>query len=857
MPKPAPHAISFIPLHGPYRLNQIRDEDLAQSSAEKFGKGPMSHVSAWSADRPTELVMSIDLRDQLHTDENPGQGVPEVLDATPQHSQARARRDHRRATRMLIALGAGYAMLFSDASPAGIEIADALYRGAFGGLIVWAASRSRRWTWSWLAGAAAVSAASLLTQGLALIAIAISVHALRNRRRLHLAGACVAVLSLPALLSQGTGPIWRLSAGSIEDPFAMSAIITLAATTPVIRSAWRTLSRRKRRQIKSQFRWTGIAISGILVSALALSGAAAFAMTDGLAELRAATQAVQDGDLSAASNSFDAAANDWEQANSIISGPWMLPSRLVPVLGQHVRAAQVVSGQSSALSASAALVTNTVNPDGLIVNGGVDLEEVSRITPTVDAFAATVDRATDRIGRISSPWLLPPVAQSVDRSMEILVPASGVLNAAAEGLHVGAGLLGQSQPSNTLIMFSTPAEARGSGGFVGNWALVQGSGGQVEIVEQFRTRELNALLEENAAELRADDEYVERYGRFEVERHIQDVTLSPDFPSVAPVAADLFTQATGTSVDAVLAVDPFVIEKLLEFSGPLDRDDGTSLTSSNATHELLVEQYERFGTDEAGREAELSALTIQLVDALLDSPPDPIAFASELAPLADQDRVSVWLADDIDGSIATRLGLDGAFPQTNGDLFSLVHQNSGQNKIDTFLEREVEIATQLDPENNSVVHDVTVTLNNTAASTGLPPAIIESNDQGLDRGTNRMMLSFYSALPVTSAQVNGIEQPLQVEDEFGYTVNSIVLAIPANDFATIDLQIAGNLDLSRGYDMTFGSQPTVAADLMSWHISTTNSDRIIPPQDWASSQDGVRWFAALDKDRTLTFAIDR
>ena len=815
----------------------------------------MSHLCSHTADRAYGLAMSIDLRDQLRIDEDPPQ-VPEILDATPQHSSARARRDHQHATVSLIIVTAICCMLFSTASPAGIGLADALYRGAFGALVVWAASRSRRWTWALIAGVAAVAAATLLTQLLALAGVALAANALRVRRRHHLAGACVAALSMPALLTQGAGPVWRLSGGAFDDPFAMSALITVIATVPVIRSGWRTLSRRKRRQIKMRTRRLVYLIAGVLTASLVVCAAAVPAMLDGLNELRSATESAQAGDFDQAATRFEAAASDWERANTIVAGPWMVPARLVPVLGQHVRAAQVVSGQSSALSSSAAIATRRVDPDSLIIDGAINLEEIDEITPAVDAFAATVDRAADRIGHVPSPWLFPAVADRVDRSLQLLVPASGVLNAAAEALHVGSDLLGNSGPANTLVMFSTPAEARGAGGFVGSWALLRGNEGRIDVAAQYRTRELNRLLEENGAELRADPDYEARYVRFAVERHIQDVTLSPDFPSVAPVAADLFTQATGVRVDAVLLVDPFVIERLLQFSGPLDRGDGTMLTEANAANELLVEQYERFGDDESGREAELRDLTTLLVATLLDTPPDPIAFATELAPLADQDRISLWLANDADGSIASRLGLDGAFPTSSGDLLSVIHQNAGQNKIDSFLERDVSITTRVDPEHNSVEHDVTITLNNTAPSKGRSPAILASNDQGLENGTNRLILSIYTALPVTNARIDGVELPLQAETEFGHAVYSTVIAVPANDFVTVDLKLAGPTDLTDGYDITLGAQPTVIADDVSWHLMSTTGDKIIAPADWVSSKDGVRWSAVLDRDKTIHFGID-
>ena len=779
-----------------------------------------------------------------------------LLDATPRHSPAKARIDHRRWVLVLMAITALACAFVSNASPAGIELADALYRAGFGASVVWFGSRSRRWTWGLLAGLAALSTATLPGQIAAVIALGIAGWSLTIGRRAHLAGAVIAALAMPALLTQGAGPLWRLSGGRIEDPFATSAIITLIATWPVLRSGWRTLSRRRRRRIKGRFRYVGIGVLVVLLGTTAIAAIAVPSMLRGLNNTRLAADYAQSGNLEQATLSFEQATQSWDRSNTILSGPWMVPSRLVPVVGQHVRAAQIASGQASAITNSAGLATERVDPDSLIVDGAVDLDEVDRITPAVDAFAATIDRAAVRIEEAKSPWLIPPVGDRIGRSLEILTPAAGVAGVAAEALHIGSDLLGANNQSRILIMFSTPAEARGAGGFVGNWAVASAQDGRLSIESQFRTRELNALLAERNATLVADSDYVARYERFAIERHIQDVAISPDFPSVAPVAANLFTQATGTEVDAVLSVDPFVIQQLLAFTGPLERSSDTPLTGSNAAQELLVEQYVDFGTDEANREAELAELTTTLVSTLLDSPPDPIAFATELAPLAQQQRISLWIAADFDGSIAERLGLDGAFPRTDHDLFSVVHQNAGQNKIDAFLERTVAVSTELYPETDFVSHDVTITLDNNAPSEGLPDAIIASNDQGLELGTNRMTLSVYSPLGLSSASVDGTPVPVEADTEFGANVYSIVVAIAPEDFRVIDLQLEGEIELDDGYRMNLSSQPLVTADSYSWHVRTADGSRISAPEDWAPNRDGVRWAASLDRDKEVTFSLD-
>lgn len=790
----------------------------------------------------------------------------EILDMTPRRPTGRVRNGRSQSVEVIAAISAVVVVITSDAAPAGIALADALYRGVFAFVVVWLAARSRRWTWGFMASLASLGAADLLAQLSVLTAALIFVATIAMRRRSPVFGALIAGFSIPALMTQGADPLWRLTGGLVNDPLGSSAIITAIAVAPLVRTGWRTLSRRRRRSIKRVGLRVGIGVGVIFIASGAIAAASLPSMLNGLQELRQGAAAAVDGDLPASANSFDAASQSWGRANRIVSGPWMLPARLIPIAGQNVRAAQVVTGQASALSASASVTTTRVRPDDVINVGRIDLTAIDEAAPAVDALAATADRAANRIGAIDSPWLFAPVASRVERAEELLRPAAGVLGASAEALDVGRDLLSGQSPSNILFMFTTPAEARGNGGFVGSWALARAAQGQLEIERTYRSVEINRLLDERNAVLRTDADYESRYGRFDIERHIQDVTVSPDFPSVARTAASLFEQATDEPIDAVVSMDPLALEALVGFSGPITAGP-IQFTGANTARELLVEQYIEFAEDEEGRELALLTLAQELTQRLFESPPDPIAFVTELAPLAEQDRLNIWLADDRDGSIARRLGLAGEFPPMpdddsgdlgqTGDLLAIVHQNSGQNKIDSFLERRVDISSVIRPQSLTIEHQVVVTLDNSAPSSGLPPAIIASNDQGLDPGTNAMFLSVYSRTPLVGARLDGTPVPVEAGVEFGVPVYSFFLDLGPGDFSTLELELVGPIEDPTNYSMNLAAQPLTRPDSMSWHLQTDDGSRVIAPEGWTRNSDGVRWSGTLDRDEFTSFELRR
>ena len=769
---------------------------------------------------------------------------------------AAARRSSSEMVEIMTATAGIIALVASDAAPAGLAIADGLYRGLFAALVVWFASRARRWAWACISTIGAIAAASLITQALAVIGMILAVRAFRKGRRSPKIGATIAFLSLPALFTQGVGPLFDLTGGAISDPFGTSALITAVAVGPIFRTGWQTVSRKRRRSIARRLSKLTMAVSALFVASAIVCLLAVPSLVRGLENTQRGAQAASNGNLDVATMRLEQAAQDWSNANRIIAGPWMLPARLLPIAGQNLRAGQVTTGQASALTASAATLTGRVDPTALVADGAVQTGELDRISPAFDALAATVTRAEGRIGEIDTPWLLPPISERMSRANEVLAPSSGLISASAEALHLGRDLLGAAEPRQILVMFTTPSEARGTGGFVGSWALVEASEGQLRIDRSYRSVELNTLLEENEATLNADADYARRYERFDIDSHIQDVTISPHFPSVAAVAADLFEQATEISVDAVISVDPVVLENLIAFTGPIQAGE-LSLTGANTANELLVEQYVAFEGDESGREAALLALTNQLTTSLFSEPPDPVAFVSELAPLADQDRINLWLANDPDSEVTERLGLSGAFPAAPEDIIAVVHQNSGQNKIDSFLERSLEIVTVLDPASGTVRHDLTINLENTAPPAGLPDAILASNDQGLPLGTNRMILSTYARHAVLDARRDGEPVPVEADTEFGLGVYSVVVDLGPGESTAIDLTLIGEMANDHSYDITLGSQPLVGNEQVEWRLMTADGSRVDGPADWSSGLEGLRWTSAIDRDKALQFTLPR
>ena len=72
----------------------------------------------------------------------------------------------------------------------------------------------------------------------------------------------------------------------------------------------------------------------------------------------------------------------------------------------------------------------------------------------------------------------------------------------------------------------------------------------------------------SARRLDAPQDYLSRYGRFTPAQIWQNLNMTPDFPTVGKLIANLYPQSGGEPIDGVIAVDPLGLRTLLEFTGP-------------------------------------------------------------------------------------------------------------------------------------------------------------------------------------------------------------------------------------------------------------------------------------------------
>ncbi|MBX3287164.1 MAG: DUF4012 domain-containing protein, partial [Actinobacteria bacterium] len=461
-----------------------------------------------------------------------------------------------------------------------------------------------------------------------------------------------------------------------------------------------------------------------------------------------------------------------------------------------------------------------IDLDRLRLDGGrFDLDAVRDYQAVLERAQAGLHEVR-RTVPARSTWLVPPVSDGLDRLERTLAEADESAATAVEATRLAPAILGADRPRHYFVAFVTPAEARASGGFMGNHAVLTLDHGKLSLGPIGRTIDLNLTGDRAAKHLDGPADYVARYGRFGVERYWQNITMSPDWPSVGDAVAQLYPQSGGQPIDGVLRLDPFALSGLLSLTGPIDVPGlDRPIDEEYVVPYLLRGQYGDFSQNTARKEI-LGFVGRAAFDELTSGEgAGPGELAEALGPAARNQNLAMWMADPDEQALMARIHVDASVDVPAGqDAFGVTNQNAGASKIDSFLRRTVTYRARVDARTGKVRATATILLENTAPASGRSGYLI-GNSVGLPLGWNRSYVSAYSALVPTSVTLDGLPIQPGVERELGLNVVAGNVDIGPGMTRRIVIELEGGVDLSDGwYRFTYVPQVQNLQDRVRWSV---------------------------------------
>ena len=706
----------------------------------------------------------------------------------------------------VVILGAAALGALGGARPTGLGAMDAVLLGAGGAAAALAATQARS-----IPLYVACAAAALLqpaTVPLVLGAAAMVCVLARRHRR---AGTPVAAAA--------GGLTWAAAVGAPFHPGASPLIVPMLAIGVMLVSARLNAGK----TFRHRFDLAALTIAGAFVVAGCLAVGPVLGargpLERGTTLLRSGLAAARAGDTNGALNDLQAARRAFERGHDSVLSPLVRPALALPGLSQNVRALQRASGvvrdlTAVGIDAAAHADVGTLRPRG----GRVDLAAVRAMEQPLARVVQQLVTAQRTVADLRGQAILPQLRHQLDSARDEITKAQPSADLALEAVRAAPGLLGGNGPRRYLVLFTTPSEARATTGFPGNFGELTFDDGRFALTQFGRADDLTAKLPAGGAVLTGVADYANRYGRFGVTRDWRNITMSPDFPTVASVAGQLYHQTGAAPVDGVLSVDPTALAALLHLTGPVTVPGvATPLGADNAAQYLDLGQYVEL-TNVNQRVDVLAQLAKRTLDKLTGSDlPGPRELGDLFSPVVHGKHLQLASFDAQAEHLFDRMGISGRYPTGQGDFVGVTTTNAGGNKIDVFLQRRLGYSATWDPATGALDATATITLTNTAPASGLPDYVIGNalgarvGETHLPRGTNTSFVTLYTPWGSTGATLDGQPLVLQREDELGRLALSTRVSIPPGGTRTLVVHLQGRL-AATAYRLDLAAQPLVVPE---------------------------------------------
>ncbi|GAB5077197.1 DUF4012 domain-containing protein [Arthrobacter sp. AD-310] len=431
---------------------------------------------------------------------------------------------------------------------------------------------------------------------------------------------------------------------------------------------------------------------------------------------------------------------------------WTLAS-VVPFVGSNLAAVAEVARSADDVSrlglAPLVGVFETLDWNALLPSeNGSNLQPLKAAAPKVSSAAEAVRLSADRLREIDETRLLPQVAQPLVEAREQLQSVEGTLSAASDAAAVLPGMLGSDSPRSFLLMIQNNAEARASGGIPGALAILEFDGGKLSLETQSSASDFGTMNPALPVDGEQQQIYTSRLGKY-----MQDVNLTPDFPTAASTAQAMWERRTGQRVDGVISIDPVALSYLLDATGPVNLNLGeirvnesaglpARLSSENVVQTLLSDVYSKIESPHL-QDLYFASVAQQVFAALSNEKTNATGLIEGIIRSANEGRALVWSATPQEQLVISSYKLSGSIsgPSTEPGEFGVYFNDGTGAKMDYYMKRSVQlikecaedgyeqvtvrvISTNLAPKDAGAVLPNYVTA---GGAYGVPPGSVQTN----------------------------------------------------------------------------------------------------------------------------------
>lgn len=375
---------------------------------------------------------------------------------------------------------------------------------------------------------------------------------------------------------------------------------------------------------------------------------------------------------------------------------------------------------------------------------------------------SSADLLTSDINRAFA-LLNAPIAKQISSLLGINF--SSIKDEIQAGVATGAVLAGADKPKKYLIAFQNSAEARGTGGILGAYAIIEFNKGDIKILKTGSNAELKWNTE---LTIKMPDEFMRLYGKNPA--IWQNSNLSPHFPYGAKIWMANWEKQFGGKLDGVIAVDPTALSYILRSTGEIRLKSGEKITSENVVEETLKNAYERYEKDNDARKQYLVEIMNATAAKLTKGEYSKVKMAKALRNGIKANRILIYSTNQSAQKQLENVRLGGHLGLVANNEYRTVIQNIDASKLDYYLDRSVTIESKSCQNVKQTQVRIRVT-NTLETGVGLSAYVLTRADKGkpasLITGAHRFKVFIYGP---TDAKLISVSRENRTADLGGSSV---------------------------------------------------------------------------------------
>lgn len=350
-------------------------------------------------------------------------------------------------------------------------------------------------------------------------------------------------------------------------------------------------------------------------------------------------------------------------------------------------------------------------------NGRLSLEAITRllqvVQPAMVSFGGNLDRVEAARRSIDTAAVSPRVRGVLER-YDAAYPA---LSAGLKAASIAPELLGADRPRTYLLLLQNEDELRATGGFISAAGLLTLDAGRIVTLtmeDAYAVDDFSKPYPDPPApllDLMGATLWVFR-----------DTNWSPDFPTAARKAIELYTLARPVKIDGVIALNQNVIQELVAGLGALRVDPAEPPLTASTLRAYLRRAWAPDGQTSVAewyvqRKDFIGRVMQAMLDRLLNDPRplDWRALGEALQTALQQRDLMMWLNDPTLNAPLAANGWDGSLAPVSGDYLMIVDSNVGFNKANATVRESIEYTVTIAAQGQS-----TAQLTLTYTQTGRP-----------------------------------------------------------------------------------------------------------------------------------------